>query len=103
MKIFFTLDYELYFGDPTGTVEKCILYPTNRLIEICDRTGALMTFFIDSGYLIKLKEFSKQYPELETEYDQVCCQIRTLKKGTIVNYIYIPTGKTLFTKLENGI
>ena len=33
MRIFITLDYELYFGDRTGSVEKCITGPTEMLTE----------------------------------------------------------------------
>ena len=61
MKIFLTYDYELFFGDPTGSVEKCIIEPTQRLLEIAKRTGARYTFFIDVGYLKQLELFKDSH------------------------------------------
>ena len=59
MQIFLTYDYELFFGEPTGSVEKCIIEPTNLLREIAKRTGIKMIFFIDVGYLKKLNQMVK--------------------------------------------
>ena len=50
MNLFLTYDYELFFGAPTGTVEKCIIEPTNLLREIANRTGVKMVFFIDAFF-----------------------------------------------------
>lgn len=41
-----TLDYEL-FGDGQGSVTDCLLEPTRRLLEVADRHGAPVTFFVD--------------------------------------------------------
>jgi hypothetical protein len=78
MNIFLTLDYELYFGDRHGTVEGCMLQPTRELIKIGDATGARMTFFVDVGFLIKLDEFSSEFPQLKQEYALVAIQLREL-------------------------
>ncbi|MCO5260441.1 MAG: hypothetical protein M9916_09890 [Crocinitomicaceae bacterium] len=78
MNVFITLDYELFFGQQHGTVEKTLLYPTNRLIEIGKRTGAHFTFFVDCGYLIKLKEYKEQYTHLENDYNLVINQLKEL-------------------------
>lgn len=78
MQIFLTYDYELFFGEPTGTVEKCIVEPTNLLREISKRTGVKLIFFIDVGYLKKLEEFKNLFPKVKHEYDLVTEQIRSL-------------------------
>ncbi|MBK9191236.1 MAG: hypothetical protein IPM77_06810 [Crocinitomicaceae bacterium] len=80
MNIFLTYDYELYFGNQTGTAEKCILNPTDKLKEIASKTGIKMVFFIDTGYLKKLQEFSQKYESVKTEYNKVVNQIKTLVK-----------------------
>lgn len=80
MQIFLTYDYELFFGEPTGSVDKCIIEPTNLLRAIADRTGVKMVFFIDVGYLKKLNEFSLLYPIVEVERQQVMDQIAQLVK-----------------------
>ncbi len=78
MQIFLTYDYELFFGEPTGTAEKCIIQPTNQLREIAQRTGAKMVFFIDTGYLKKLIEYKDQFPKVKSEHEAVFNQIKTL-------------------------
>ncbi|UKN01378.1 hypothetical protein K6119_16755 [Paracrocinitomix mangrovi] len=78
MQIFLTYDYELFFGNPTGTVDKCIIEPTNKIREIASRTGAKMVFFIDTGYLKKLIEFKDQFPNVASEYQKVAQQIKDL-------------------------
>lgn len=78
MQLFLTYDYELFFGEPTGSVEKCIIEPTNNLRGIAQRTGVKMVFFIDTGYLKKLIEFKDQYPLVQHEHDLVMTQIQDL-------------------------
>ena len=55
MNIFLTYDYELFFGESTGSVDKCMIEPTNQLLKIAKEFNIKMTFFVDVGYLIKLK------------------------------------------------
>jgi len=78
MQLFLTYDYELFFGEPTGSVEKCIIEPTNLLREISKRTGIKMVFFIDVGYLKKLIEYKDQFAKVKHEYDLVLDQINAL-------------------------
>ena len=78
MNIFLTYDYELFFGEPTGTVEKCIIEPTNLLRAIAQRTGIKMVFFIDVGYLKKLIAFKDQFPNVKAEHDAIIDQVKKL-------------------------
>lgn len=78
MNVYLTYDYELFFGEPTGTVEKCIIEPTNYLRQIAKETNIKMVFFIDVGYLKKLAEFKTQFPKVEQEYQLVFNQINDL-------------------------
>lgn len=78
MNLFLTYDYELFFGAPTGSVEKCIIEPTNLLRNISARTGVKMVFFIDVGYLKKLQEFKDEFPQVKYEHDLVFGQINDL-------------------------
>ncbi len=78
MNLFLTYDYELFFGAPTGSVEKCLIEPTNLLREISKRTGVKMVFFVDTGYLKQLENFRSKFPKVETEYQLVKQQIETL-------------------------
>ncbi len=78
--ILITLDYELFFGSKVGSVEQCILTPTNKLLALLNKHAIKATFFVDSGYLVKLQEFRKIYPLVEEEYQKVLTQIQKLDK-----------------------
>lgn len=78
MKVFLTLDYELYFGEKYGTVEQCMLQPTRELMKISKATGACMTFFIDVGFIIRLEEAVKEHPQLQGDLDGIINQITQL-------------------------
>lgn len=79
--ILITLDYELFFGSKAGTQENSILYPTKRLVNILDKYNTKATFFVDSGYLVKLEEFKSKFPSLEKEYQEIVTQIKKLDKN----------------------
>jgi len=74
MKIFLTFDYELFFGDQSGSVEKCMIEPTNELFGLARERKIFYTFFVDVGYLIA----AEKYDELKTELDQVKDQVRLM-------------------------
>ncbi len=78
MKIYITLDYEIYFGENHGTVEKCIIYPTSELIRIAEKHNVRFVFFVDSGFILKLNEYRKKYPQLENDYKAITEQIKYL-------------------------
>lgn len=78
MNIFITLDYELFFGKNSGTIDNCIITPTNKLLELSNRHNAKLVFFVDSGYLLKLKEFSASNPNLKKDYDKISMQIKEM-------------------------
>ena len=80
MNIYLTFDYELYFGERTGTARNCILHPTELLKEVADKHGIKLVQFVDVGYIIKLEEFKLSFPELEEDYQSVTNQIKQLYK-----------------------
>jgi len=80
MNVYFTFDYELFFGSNTGTALNGIVKPTNELITIASQHNVKFTFFVDSGYLIKLIEYKDKYEYVQKEYDLVFSQIKQLDK-----------------------
>lgn len=80
MRVFLTWDYELYFGSPTGTAESCMLEPTDALMHISRKTGVPMTYFVDCGYLLRLREYKEKYASVRREYDAVSRQLQQLVK-----------------------
>ncbi len=81
MNVLITLDYELFFGSESGTVENCIIKPTKKLLEIVAPYQIKLVFFVDVGYIIKLKEFKSKFPELEKDYTSIVTQIQYLAQN----------------------
>lgn len=78
MNIYFTFDYELFFGSNTGSIDKCIIEPTNKLIELGKEFDVKFIFFVDSGYILKLQEYKERFPELGVDYKKITDQIKEL-------------------------
>lgn len=78
MNIYITLDYEIYFGENHGTVEKCIIFPTAELIRIAEKHDVRFSFFVDCGFILKLDEYRKKFPVLENDYKAITEQVKYL-------------------------
>lgn len=46
-KVILSYDYELFFGDRSGTVQKSLIEPTNQLLDAMDAAGLKGNFFVD--------------------------------------------------------
>lgn len=55
-KVHITFDYELFFGNETGTVKNCLLEPTELLIKLGEEKKVGFVFFIDAGFIYKLQQ-----------------------------------------------
>lgn len=80
MNIYITLDYEIYFGENPGTVDRCIIQPTAELIRIAERHQVRFSFFVDCGFILKMEEYKKKFPQLENDYQAVVKQVRYLSE-----------------------
>lgn len=78
VKFLLSLDYELFFGARPGSVEKCMISPTRQLVRILDKYNAKVSLFVDAGFLIKLKQYAPDYPELKQQYLSIKCQLQSL-------------------------
>ena len=74
MNIYLTFDYELFFGENPGSVQKCMIEPTNQLFDIAKEMDVHYTFFVDVGYLIQ----AEKYPQLREEVDSVKSQVKEM-------------------------
>lgn len=77
--IIVTLDYELFFGQKVGTVDRCLIEPTWALLEAVESSGVRLVLFVDAGYLLKLKEAAVRHPQLLEDYEKIREQLRELK------------------------
>jgi hypothetical protein len=78
VNIFITLDYELFFADFSGSVENSITRPTYRLLDIVDKFMIKLCFFVDAGYLVRLKKYKDEYPSLQRDYEKITNHIKML-------------------------
>lgn len=78
MKVYLTLDYELFFGSASGSASKCMLEPTEKLLEIASAHGIYLNFFVDGGYLMALEKYARRYASVAYEKLQIYSQIKKL-------------------------
>ena len=81
MKILLTLDYELFLGERTGTVEKCLVQPMKQLLRQVDKMGVKFTLFVDAAYLYKLRELSYKFPSLSVDLQVVKAELQAMVKA----------------------
>ena len=70
-------DYELFFHR-SGTVQRCLIDPAERLLDFTARQGMKMTFFVDTGMLRCLDLHAAQHRELAREAELIRAQLRKI-------------------------
>ncbi len=81
MRIFLTLDYELYLGHSTGTPSNCLIRPMEFLCRIMKKYDAKLVIFADASYLLKLEELKQKFSVLQKEYEMVSKHLRLLSNA----------------------
>ncbi|HLP51919.1 MAG TPA: hypothetical protein VK154_13615 [Chitinophagales bacterium] len=80
-----TFDYELYLGANSGSAQNCSILPTNKILDILGKYKCTGVFFIDSLYLVRLKEEVGRQPAAQKDFDSVLAQIqRMVRDGHLV-------------------
>ncbi|MGC3833446.1 hypothetical protein ACPSKX_03745 [Moritella viscosa] len=57
VKLILSLDYELFFGDNTGSIENCMINPTQLLLQLLNKYNCKVSLFVDAGFLRNLLTF----------------------------------------------
>jgi hypothetical protein len=81
MRTLLTLDYEVFFGRDTGTVARTMLEPTEALLRVADRHGAKLVFFVDAGFILRLRAEMHKAASLRGEHYELCRQVTALAKA----------------------
>lgn len=76
---YITLDYELFLNDLTGDVEKCLIIPTEKLLNLLSRYDVKATFFVDASYLLRLTQLMGEHPSLQRDFEIVEKQINRIR------------------------
>lgn len=76
--VLFTFDYELFLGKKSGSVESCLIIPTKQLLSVLHTYKFKAVFFIDTVYLLRLKEIAQQYPRAANDLALISEQLKTI-------------------------
>lgn len=77
-KLMISADYELFFGSKAGTVERCLLAPTEALAACAESAGYRLCLFVDAGFLRAARTAGARSHAARTAYDAVARQLREL-------------------------
>lgn len=78
-KIILSFDYELFFGDKSGTVQRSLIEPTYRLLNVMDSVGFKGNFFVDWQMLKYLKQ--EKDTRCQEDYTLIVQQLKDMVKG----------------------
>ena len=62
--LLFTFDHELFLGRRSGSVDRCMIQPVRRVLEVLERFGLKAMFYVDTTYLLRLRELAPIHPAL---------------------------------------
>lgn len=74
-QLLITFDYELFLGRKSGTVDECMILPTGKILKILNKYGIRAVFFVDSVYLLRLKEMAIQHKICGDDFEKVSGQL----------------------------
>ena len=80
MKILLTLDYELFLGNKTGSVQNCLITPVDKMLSETGKYGVRFTLFVDAIYIYQLKKFSTKYSSLKDNFEQIKKHLASLQQ-----------------------
>jgi peptidoglycan/xylan/chitin deacetylase (PgdA/CDA1 family) len=73
--LLFTFDYELFLGKRSGNVLESVITPTQEVLNILNEYAIRAIFFVDTTWLIKLKELARQHPKCANKLNLISSQL----------------------------
>lgn len=74
-QLILTFDYELFLGKDSGSVDKCLIIPTDKINIVLKKYGIKAIFFVDTTYLKRLTEKSVEYPQVLNDLNKIKKQL----------------------------
>lgn len=71
--ICYTYDYELFFRE-SGTIENCLIKPTNKILDFFKKHNQSGTFFVDALFLEKLQSINQEV----ISYNKIISQLHRI-------------------------
>jgi hypothetical protein len=81
MRTLITLDYEVFFGRDTGSVRRSVLEPTEALLQLAARRSAQLVFFVDAGFILRLRADMARSAALRADHDDICRQLEAVARA----------------------
>ena len=79
-RILLTFDYELFLGAKSGNVDKCLIAPTNMLLDVLKRNKMKAIFFIDTTYMMRMDELKDSQPQVRADFELIKKQLLDIAK-----------------------
>ena len=77
-KLLLTFDYELFLGNKSGTVDNCLIIPTDMLLNVMERNGAKAIFFVDTAYIMRMEDLKDKYANVRNDLLKIKQQLQTI-------------------------
>jgi hypothetical protein len=78
--ILLTFDYELFLGKKSGSVDNCLIEPTEKIRHILNKYNIKAIFFVDTTYLLRLAEVAQNNKVCKQNLTKIENQLQQLKK-----------------------
>jgi hypothetical protein len=78
--ILLTFDYELFLGKNSGSVDKCLIEPTEKIRCILNKYNIIAIFFVDTTYLLRLAEVAQNNKVFKQNMTKIENQLQQLKE-----------------------
>jgi len=76
-----TFDYELFLGERSGTPQDCLIDPTRHLLQVCSHHPLKMIFFVDTLYLLRLRDEAAIHGKCGEDFELVIEQLKELAEA----------------------
>lgn len=77
-----TFDYELFLGEKSGSVDACLIDPTNELMAVFDKYRIRNAiFFVDTTHLLRLQEISERHNLAQHDLLRIRQQLQKLVRN----------------------
>jgi len=84
-QLLITFDYELFLGNRSGSINDCLLGPTKDLMQVLKKHGVHAVFFVDTTYLLRLKELTDQNLACKEDFNKISGQLcEMIRQGHFV-------------------
>ena len=77
-QVLLTFDYELFLGLNSGTVEQCMILPTDKIHQVLSKHNTKAVFFVDTTYIYRLEEQAIKYKQAENDLIKIKNQLKQL-------------------------